>query len=1223
MTAGICRWLVRRGVKVAPFKGQNMSLNSFVTREGAEIGRAQAMQAQAARVEPSALMNPVLLKPGGDRSSQVVLMGRPVGELSARGYHGGRQQELLGTVVECLEELRATHDAVICEGAGSPAEINLRRNDIVNMGVARAAGFPVVVVGDIDRGGVFAQFFGTTALLAPEDQALVAGYLVNKFRGDVTLLEPGLDMLYDLTGRRTFGVLPYARGLGIDEEDGMAVSLRGAVRESAVAPPVGEDVLRVAVCAVPLMSNFTDVDALAAEPGVVVRFVDRPEELADADLVVVPGTRGTVRALAWLRERGLAAELARRAAEGRPVLGICGGFQALGEHIEDDVESRAGAVEALGLLPVRVRFAPEKTLARPVGEALGERVEGTRSTTASRTCGAASRSWTAAASAPCGDALARVAGVRRLPAGVPAGGRGGGRAAVRPGARHVVRRAARGAARPARRPDRGARGHGRAAQADRVRPARRTAVRTAGGAVSTPGAVAPAGTGARRGPARAGSGAPRRPGAAAPTLPHAAAPRKGYRLMASVPYPFTAVVGMDDMRLSLLLTAVSPRIGGVLVRGEKGTAKSTLVRSSPRCCPHGRRPRLPLLVRARGARPGVPGRAARVRAGRPASRAAGRTARRRLGGPARRGAGHRAGAVRGREGLRAGAAGAGAPGHPLRRRGQPPPRPPRRPAARRRRHGRLPRGARGGLRAARGALPPRRDDEPGGGRAAAAAARPVRADRGGGRVADPEQRVEVVRRRLAYEDDPVGFAARWAGEEAALRERIAAARALLPQVRLGEDALRRIAATCAAFEVDGMRADIVMARTATALAAWAGRTDVTVEDVRQAALLALPHRRRRSPFDAPGLDEDRLDEVLEQSGGGDEPEPDPRGPGDGGPDGDGGPGDGAPAGAVPAGAFRRSRRDPGRTPRPRPRRSRPGSGRRRRPPRCGTGSAAGRGPGPRAVAGRGGRTVPHEGADRARRGRRRGRAPLPGAHRARPHHRVAPPAGALTKLHLAATVQAAAPHQRARGRSGPGLVVHRDDLRQAVREGREGNLVLFVVDASGSMAARQRMGAVKGAVLSLLLDAYQRRDKVGLVTFRGRDAELVLPPTSSVDAAAARLERLPTGAAPAGGGPAEGARGAAVGAAAGPGAPPAARRGHGRAGDGGPEPLRLAARAAGLHAAEGTASVVVDCESGPVRLGLAAGLARDLGGTAVTLDELRADAIAGLVKDVRTTRRAA
>ncbi|MFD7546458.1 cobyric acid synthase [Streptomyces sp. NPDC059578] len=388
VTAGICRWLARQGVKVAPFKGQNMSLNSFVTRDGAEIGRAQAMQAQAAGVEPSALMNPVLLKPGGDRTSQVVLKGRPVGEMSARGFFGARggptegepvpggREALLGTVVECLEELRATHDVVVCEGAGSPAEINLRRTDIVNMGIARAARLPVLVVGDIDRGGVFASFFGTTALLAPEDQELVAGYLVNKFRGDVSLLEPGLDMLRSLTGRPTYGVLPFQHGLGIDEEDGLRVSLRGTVRESSAAAPVGAEVLRIAVCAVPLMSNFTDVDALAAEPGVVVRFVDRPEEAADADLVIVPGTRGTVAALRWLRERGLAEVLLRRAAEGRPVLGICGGFQVMGERIEDEVESRTGTVDGLGLLPVRIRFAREKTLARPSGTALGERVDG-------------------------------------------------------------------------------------------------------------------------------------------------------------------------------------------------------------------------------------------------------------------------------------------------------------------------------------------------------------------------------------------------------------------------------------------------------------------------------------------------------------------------------------------------------------------------------------------------------------------------------------------------------------------------------------------------------------------------------------------------------------------------------------------------------------------------------------------------------------------------------
>jgi adenosylcobyric acid synthase len=377
LTAGICRFLVRRGMRVAPFKGQNMSLNSFVTREGAEIGRAQAMQAQAARVEPSALMNPVLLKPGSDRSSQVVVLGKAVGEMSARGYHGGRREDLLETVVGCLEELGSRYDAVICEGAGSPAEINLRRTDIVNMALARRAALPTLVVGDIDRGGVFAAFFGTTALLAPEDQKLIAGYVVNKFRGDRTLLQPGLDMLHHLTGRPTLGVLPYAHGLGIDEEDGLRLSLRGgAVPESTPSAPHGEDLLRVAVAAVPLMSNFTDVDALAAEPGVVVRFTDRPEELADADLVVLPGTRGTVRALEWLRARGLADAVTRRAARGRPVLGLCGGFQMLAERIQDDVESRAGTVPGLGLLPVRIRFAAAKTLARPEGTAYGEPVRG-------------------------------------------------------------------------------------------------------------------------------------------------------------------------------------------------------------------------------------------------------------------------------------------------------------------------------------------------------------------------------------------------------------------------------------------------------------------------------------------------------------------------------------------------------------------------------------------------------------------------------------------------------------------------------------------------------------------------------------------------------------------------------------------------------------------------------------------------------------------------------
>ncbi|WP_418961328.1 putative cobaltochelatase [Streptomyces tritici] len=477
---------------------------------------------------------------------------------------------------------------------------------------------------------------------------------------------------------------------------------------------------------------------------------------------------------------------------------------------------------------------------------------------------------------------------------------------------------------------------------------------------------------------------------------------------------------------------------------------------------------------------------------------------------------------------------------------------------------------------------------------------------------EPEQRVEVVRRRLAFEDDPAGFAARWADEEAALRERITAARALLPQVTLGDAALLQIAATCAAFEVDGMRADIVMARTATALAAWAGRTDVTSEDVRQAALLALPHRRRRNPFDAPGLDEDKLDETLEQFKGeepDDDPDPTPDGPGDGGPGGGGGGGGIPPQGDAPDAATERPAPDgpaPGEAPAPAP--GGPGAGERAavkaaEPFRTKMLSVPGLGDG---AAGR-----------RSRARTEHGRTT--GATR---------PRGALAKLHLTATVTAAAPHQKARGRSGPGLVVRRDDLRQAVREGREGNLVLFAVDASGSMAARQRMSAVKGAVLSLLLDAYQRRDKVGLVIFRGRGAEVALPPTSSVDAAAARLEQLPTGGrTPLSAGLLKAHDVLRVERLRDPSRRPLlVVVTDGRATGGGPDPLALAARAARLHAAEGTAAVVVDCETGPVRLGLAGNLARELGGAAVTLDELRADSIAGLVRDVQvnhSARRAA
>ena len=360
VTAGLCRWLHRQGVAVAPFKAQNMSLNSFVTMAGAEIGRAQAAQAQACGIEPEAVMNPVLLKPGSDTASQLIVLGKAVSETDAARYWNGEQQALLPVVLAAYQDLAARFEVVICEGAGSPAEINLRHADLVNMGFARAAGVPALLVGDIDRGGVFASLTGTLAVLDPADQAYVAGFIVNKFRGDVTLLKPGLIQLEEMTGRPVVGVLPYTEGIGVDAEDAIDWALL-----RAGGPPLGDDVLRVSVVAVPRMSNHTDVDALACEPGVLVRFARQPAELADADLVILPGSRATVRDLAWLRDSGMAGAISRHVARGLPVLGICGGYQMLGTTILDEVESRAGQVPGLSLLPVRTRFSPEKTLARP------------------------------------------------------------------------------------------------------------------------------------------------------------------------------------------------------------------------------------------------------------------------------------------------------------------------------------------------------------------------------------------------------------------------------------------------------------------------------------------------------------------------------------------------------------------------------------------------------------------------------------------------------------------------------------------------------------------------------------------------------------------------------------------------------------------------------------------------------------------------------------------
>ncbi|MHA3022547.1 cobyric acid synthase [Mycobacterium sp. BMJ-28] len=359
VVAGLCRLLARNGTRVAPFKAQNMSNNSAVTVEGGEIGRAQAMQAAAAGLAPSIRFNPILLKPGSDRTSQLVVRGQVAGTMAAGDYFT-RRTELAGVVAGELASLRSEFDAVICEGAGSPAEINLRASDLANMGLARAAGLAVLLVGDIDRGGLLAHLFGTVAVLEPEDQKLISGFLVNKFRGDPALLAPGLDQLQTLSGRPTFGVVPHLDSLWLDTEDSLSVTAGSTLGEPAA--PRGSDWLRVAVVRLPRISNSTDVEALACEPGVLVRWVADPADIADADVVVLPGSKATVSDLGWLRERGLAAAVATHAAAGRPVLGVCGGFQMLCRRIEDDVESHAGAVDGLGLLDADIVFAPAKTL---------------------------------------------------------------------------------------------------------------------------------------------------------------------------------------------------------------------------------------------------------------------------------------------------------------------------------------------------------------------------------------------------------------------------------------------------------------------------------------------------------------------------------------------------------------------------------------------------------------------------------------------------------------------------------------------------------------------------------------------------------------------------------------------------------------------------------------------------------------------------------------------
>jgi adenosylcobyric acid synthase len=359
LTAALCRLFARAGYRVAPFKSQNMALNAAVTADGGEIGRAQAAQAEAAGIEPSVDMNPILLKPESDLTSQVVVRGQVLGRATFAEYRGWRPR-LLPVVAESLARLRARHDVVVIEGAGNPAEINLAGDEIVNMTVARLADAPVLLVGDIDRGGVFAALVGTLALLPPPDRARVAGFVINRFRGDVAVLRPGVEELTRRTGVPVLGVVPYVAERLLPAEDSLDLDDPGP------GAPEGEARLEIAVVRLPRIANFDDFEPLATEPGVRVRFVRDAAVLADADAVVVPGSKSTMADLAWLRAQGFAGALRAAAARGAVVLGVCGGYQMLGRTLHDPggVESSAPLASGLDLLPVATTFAADKRTVR-------------------------------------------------------------------------------------------------------------------------------------------------------------------------------------------------------------------------------------------------------------------------------------------------------------------------------------------------------------------------------------------------------------------------------------------------------------------------------------------------------------------------------------------------------------------------------------------------------------------------------------------------------------------------------------------------------------------------------------------------------------------------------------------------------------------------------------------------------------------------------------------
>jgi adenosylcobyric acid synthase len=386
LVAALCRIFAQDGLRVAPFKAQNMALNSYATADGREVGRAQAMQAEAAGIDVTVEMNPVLLKPEADAVAQIVVLGRPWQRLAAQDYFG-RRQELWQIVTQSLDALRDAYDLVVIEGAGSPAELNLRRGDLVNMAIAAYADAPVLLAGDIDRGGVFAQLLGTLMLLEPDERARVRGLIVNKFRGDIALFRDGVEILEARGGVPVLGVVPFVRDLRIADEDSVALEDRASQepRTENRPEPVGSRFsvlgsgsahsLDIVVIRLPHISNFDDFDPMRAEPGVRVRFVDRPEELGRPDLLILPGTKTTVADLAWLRARGLDGPIVALARGGAALLGVCGGYQMLGQAIRDPhgAESDMPAVPGLGLLPVATTFATEKQTTRALGAvALGE-----------------------------------------------------------------------------------------------------------------------------------------------------------------------------------------------------------------------------------------------------------------------------------------------------------------------------------------------------------------------------------------------------------------------------------------------------------------------------------------------------------------------------------------------------------------------------------------------------------------------------------------------------------------------------------------------------------------------------------------------------------------------------------------------------------------------------------------------------------------------------------